>query len=80
MIRTQIQLTEAQAVALKRLSARTGLSMAELIRRGVDRVLENGAVDRDELWRRSIAALGKFHSGQTDLAENHDLYAFEKDW
>ena len=74
MIRTQIQLTETQTAALKALSARTGLSMAELIRRGVDHVVETGGVDREELIRRSLASVGKFYSGLSDLAENHDHY------
>ena len=36
MVRTQIQLTEEQARALKELAAEEGVSMAELIRRSVE--------------------------------------------
>ena len=39
MVRTQIQLTEEQARRLKALAAEQGVSMAELIRRSVDTVL-----------------------------------------
>ena len=42
MIRTQIQLTEDQAQALKELSAKTGLSIAELVRRGLAPLLRDG--------------------------------------
>ena len=37
MIRTQIQLTEAQAEKAKRLAAERGVSMAEVIRELIDR-------------------------------------------
>jgi hypothetical protein len=80
MIRTQIQLTEAQAAALKALSARTGLSIAELIRRGVDRLLDSGEVDQVERRRRAMAAVGQFRSGLSDVAERHDAYLGERDW
>ncbi len=80
MIRTQVQLTEAQARRLKETSERTGLSMAELIRRAVDRSLESGEPDRDELWRRALATVGAFNSGLGDLTENHDKYLEEQGW
>ena len=40
MVRTQIQLTEEQAEGLKRLAAERGVSMAELVRQSVQRLLE----------------------------------------
>jgi len=77
MIRTQIQLTEKQAKALKALAAKTGVSMAELVRRGVDEVLRSPQVDDDERWKRARAAVGGFRSGHGDIAENHDRYLAE---
>lgn len=82
MLRTQVQLTEQQFAALKAMAAAEGVSMAELIRRGVDLVLRSsGAVDREVRVRRAIAAAGRFRSGLGDLAARHDDYlveAFEK--
>src|SRR5438067_285473 len=67
MIRTQVQLTDDQARALKALSARTGLSIAELIRRGLVPVLENGLRGDEQRRRRAAAVIGRFHSGRTDI-------------
>lgn len=81
MVRTQIQLTDAQAKALKALAASEGRSMADLIRDGVDAMLRTrGAVDRDGLKARSLAALGRFKSASRDLGSKHDEHlagAFE---
>ncbi len=77
MVRTQIQITPEQARALKRLAAREGKSVAELIRLSVDSMLRSGGIqDQDELRRKAIAAAGKF-SGPEDLSENHDRYLIE---
>ena len=73
MVRTQIQLTDAQARGLKALAAAEGRSMAEVIRDGVDAILRSrGVVDRDALKARSIAALGRFKSGTRNLGSRHD--------
>ncbi len=49
-IRTQIQLTEQQARRLKELAQRSGVSMAELIRRSMERLLnESSGVSTEEL-------------------------------
>lgn len=75
MVRTQIQLTEEQARALKAAAARRGVSIAELVRQGVERIL---AEDEDaEKWRRAEALIGRFHSGHTDIAAEHDRYLAE---
>jgi hypothetical protein len=75
MIRTQIQLEEAQYRALKELAARQRTSVAELIRRAVSTWLEASAgVSEEERRRRAIAAAGRFRSGLGDLAEKHDEY------
>jgi len=73
MIRTQVQLTDAQAQALKELALAEGKSMAELVRDGVDDLLrERGTVDRQAIKVRSIAALGRFRSSVSDLGTKHD--------
>jgi predicted DNA-binding protein len=77
VIRTQVQLTEERVRALKALSARTGLSVAELIRRSLAPLLESMVTEDDERYRRAIAAAGRFRSGQADLAVEHDRYLAE---
>jgi len=78
MIRTQIQLTEEQSEALKKLSVQRDVSMAELIRQGVDLYLRScGAISQEERRQRAIEAAGRFRSGQTDLSEKHDVYLAE---
>ena len=73
MVRTQIQLTDAQARSLKALAGREGRTMAELIRGGVDAILRaRGTDDRDAVKARSIAALGRFKSGARHLGSRHD--------
>lgn len=78
MVRTQIQLTEEQARRLKERAAAEGMSMAELIRRSVDALLaDTVAVSEEERRRRALAVIGRFRSGLSDLAENHDRYLAE---
>ena len=73
MVRTQIQLTDAQASALKALAAAEGRSMADLIREGVEAILRaRGTVDREAVKARSIAALGRFKSNTRHLGSKHD--------
>jgi len=75
MVRTQIQLTDEQAKRIKQVASQTGVSMAELIRRGVEKVLSDvPEPSPDELVRRAIAAAGKFHSLTRDAAIHHDDY------
>ena len=76
MVRTQIQLTEKQARALKAKAKRERTSMAELIRRAVDASLINEPASA-EAWARVLAAAGSFNSGLTDLSTEHDKYLVE---
>lgn len=78
MVRTQIQLTERQAKALKELAVATERSMAELIRQSVDAFLRSSAHrNRREQKRRALAAIGRFRSGVSDLSVNHDRHLSE---
>ena len=71
MVRTQIQLTEAQAIALRRMAAERGVSMAAVIRELVElAVRENG--DHDARVARALAAVGKYASGRADIGREHD--------
>ena len=72
----RVLFTEEQVAALKGLSARTGLSMAELIRRSVDRLVRTPQSD-EERWKRARAAVGGAHSGHSDVSVNHDRYLAE---
>ncbi len=75
MIRTQIQLTEKQARVLKEIAHEKGISMAELIRRQVDTLIDVKGVDsRDHLIDRAKEACGTYHSGKKDISERHNEY------
>ena len=78
MIRTQIQLTESQAAAARRLAQDEGRSVADLIRQSLDAHLRSrGAVDRVALKQRALDAVGAFRSGHPDLSTQHDRHAVE---
>ena len=78
MVRTQIQLTEEQSQALKRIAASEGKSIAELIRLSIDSMLRSrSTVSEDEKRQRAIAAAGKFSSDDKDLSNEHDRYLSE---
>lgn len=63
---------------MKERAASLGVSMAELIRRGIDKVLEsNGGNLQQERVRRAIQAAGRFRSGLHDVSVNHDKYLAE---
>ena len=78
MIRTQVQLTEAQAHVLKELAHQEKVSVAELTRRALDYWLQNrhGMPDA-EAKRRALAVVGRFRSDSTDVSERHDSYLAE---
>ncbi len=78
MIRTQVQLTEEQARALRNLASARQVSVAELIRQSVDTLIRSsGEIDTEERRRRAIAAAGRFHSGASDISAKHDEYLAE---
>ncbi|BAW00776.1 CopG family transcriptional regulator [Thermus thermophilus] len=76
MVRTQVQLTEAQWSRLKAKARAEGVSLAELVRRAVERFLEEEEGYEDKA-RRALLALGRFASGQGDVSEAHDRYLEE---
>ena len=78
MIRTQVQLREEQMQALRQRASERRVSIAELIRQAVDMLLQSShAIDDAERRRRAIAAAGRFRSGLSDVAVEHDRYLVE---
>lgn len=79
MVRTQIQLTEDQARHVKRVATERGVSMATVIRQGVDLLLRSAetAVTDDERADRAVLAAGRFRSGGGDGAVDHDRHLRE---
>jgi hypothetical protein len=75
MVRTQIQFEEKQLEALRRHSAQTGKSIAELVREGVTLYLSaQMRPSREQQIKRALAASGKFASSTTDTSNRHDHY------
>ena len=78
MVRTQIQLTEMQASALKRLAVRENMSIAELIRRSIDQTLAaTHTASQTDRRIRALGVIGAFSSGQPDIARQHDDHLVE---
>lgn len=66
----QIYLRQEQLDALRLMAEKRGISIAELVRQGVDQLLISVPVEDDPLL--DIINLGD--SGLGDLAQNHDQY------
>lgn len=73
MIRRQVQLTDKQDAALRRLARRRRVSVAAVVREAVDRISR----DDDAAWRRALAVVGKYRSSGGNVAEEHDRYLAE---
>ena len=69
MIRTQVQLTDEQARALRKVAAERGTSVAAVIRDLVDEGLRVPASARAA---RARAAIGRFGSGRNTVSRDHD--------
>ena len=69
----QVYLRQEQLDALRGLSEKQHVSLAELVRQAVDRLLNETPVEEDPLW--DIVGLGA--SGIGNLAEAHDQYLTE---
>ena len=79
MVRTQIQLTTEQARRLRKIAREEGISLAEVVRRCVDRALETDRLDRDALYARAAGIVGRYpdREAAVDVAEEHDRYLDE---
>lgn len=79
MIRTQISLTEQQMRRLRRLAARRSQSLAGLVRDAVDAMLEREGLEQAD--ERVFRSVGRYGSGRSDVAREHDEHlaeAFER--
>lgn len=64
--------------ALKRLSASSGRSVADLVREGVTALLRTGGESAVALRRvQALEAVGKFASGHSDVSSEHDRHLSE---
>jgi len=79
MVRTQIQLTEQQARRLRAQAHDRRISLAEMVRRCVDRGLEDGNPDRAALYERAAQLVGRLPArrGTRDISARHDRYLDE---
>ncbi len=66
----QVYLRHDQLDRLRSLAERRGVSIAELVRQGVDLLLAETPADHDPL----LDIVGIVEGGPTDLAEKHDEY------
>ena len=78
MIRTLVQLTEAQLNRLSTLAKQEERSVADLVRQSVaEYLLRQPARDRTESIESANALIGRYRSGCPDLALHHDRYLEE---
>ena len=78
MVRTQIQLQEAQYRRLRRWTERLGVSLSEGVRRCVAAQLdrEERVPSREERARTALSVCGRYSdpSGPSKVARGHDRY------
>ncbi|NOY46304.1 MAG: ribbon-helix-helix protein, CopG family [Deltaproteobacteria bacterium] len=74
MVRTQIYLTEAEHAGLRMLAERTGKTQSELIRIGVDRLLEEQLGDAKRNWLRRARGMWR------DRADLPDFRTVRREW
>jgi hypothetical protein len=75
MVRTQVQLSDAQVQQLKTLAAQTGASLAELIRQSVDFYLRySGSAISDDARQQALEVIGAFEADVPDVSIEHDRY------
>jgi hypothetical protein len=78
MVRTQIQLTAEQSKRLKKVAARRGISVAEVIRRSIDTTLATDDLpDMEKIRSNARSIFGKYQDKATDVSSNHDKYLSE---
>ncbi|HVP21548.1 MAG TPA: ribbon-helix-helix protein, CopG family [Anaerolineaceae bacterium] len=77
MIRNPIQLTEEQLHALKRIAAKEGKSVAELVRVNVDDLIRRSVTADPQDLRQPALQLASKLTGPKNLEANHDAYLDE---
>jgi hypothetical protein len=76
VIRTQIQLTEQQMGRVRQAARAQGVSLAEMIRRLVDRGIAGELPDRQAAFERAGGQVGRYRDRDeaSDVSERHDAY------
>lgn len=77
MIRTQIQIEDAQIEWLRAKAKARGVSVSRLIREGVALFRAHEERFPEEKKKRALAAVGRFSSNISDVSERHDDYLAE---
>lgn len=79
MVRTQIELTDEQHRRLQIIARREGITLAEAVRRCLDRSLSAPEGDLRGLYARAAELIGTIRAPEDipDLAEHHDRYLEE---
>jgi hypothetical protein len=78
--RIPIGLTEAQHARLGREAARRHVSVGSLVREAVDATFPEELEARRAARQRSLAVIGGFDSGRSDISERHDELLGEGPW
>jgi hypothetical protein len=76
MIRTQIQITREQLRRLRAAAQAQGISVAEVVRRLIDRGIESELPPSEDRWMQAQRVVGAFREpgGASDVATQHDSY------
>ncbi|HVA87783.1 MAG TPA: hypothetical protein VNF73_15875 [Candidatus Saccharimonadales bacterium] len=77
MKRMLIGFSERQHQRLREQATARHVSVATLVRDAVERAYPDGAEERRLAHLRSLSAIGRFHSGRSDISERHDDYLAE---
>ena len=78
MIPQQIRLTEEQYRRIKTLAEADHVSTAHVVHDAIATWLAHCAASSGaDRWERALSVIGKFDSGLSDAAENHDAYLAE---
>lgn len=79
MVRSQIQFPEEQLESIRAIARSEGVSIAEVVRRAVDRYAEHRlpAAREDALRARARSVVGRYASGTRDASTNHDRHLAE---
>ncbi len=84
MRRIPIGLTDSQHARLGREAARRRMSVGALVREAVDAAVDATFPEELEARRaarlRSMAVVGAFDSGRSDISERHDEFLGEGPW
>ena len=78
--RIPIGLTDSQHARLGREAARRHMSVGALVREAVDTTFPEALEARRNARLRSLAVLGAFDSGRSDISEHHDELLGEAPW